>query len=695
MSLEQQHCRQTLRRRRRLPVRHHSLLGLVAVLLWATCVSGAPAESGRGDVLRVLKLRHHHVNHPHRDVAGEYRLLADFARDAGVQIEWHDGVEPAELAARLRRGEADLLLADVAPDVAAGAGLEPGLPIGSYRHLVYGRDDLTVRDPRDLAGLRVAVNLSSPLWPYLNALAAAHPMSVVVLPDNTSREALLAGIGTDAWDAAVVSARPGEDPASAMPRVRVQFELAGGNLARWRFAPGRTALRKRVDAYLLRAHAAVTAPQVAMGDLDVITNRHVLRVVTRMDPHNYFVRDGRPAGFEYELMRLYARRNGLSVEFLVGESDQQILDWLRRGMADVVATRIDAGAVRGDPALTQSRSFFHSASVILHRSGPRLLGADDLAGRRVAVLGNSVQHRTLGELVAGGLAAEAVVYPPDTVLSELAGALARGVVDAAIVDAHAVAALRDAHPGITAGASLPSSYYYAWTVRTRDVRLRASLDRFLAGTWRKSPFNVLAARYFDRPGAARFTRFERISPFDHLIRRYAEANDFDWRLIAAQMYHESKFDPHAESTTGARGLMQLQPRTAAAMGVANPFDPEAGIRGGIGYLKRMRQRFAGNIAPRDRTWFALAAYNIGYQRVERARRRAAEQGLDPTRWFGHVEQVMRQLARQDRNVRWGQTVAYVRAIRSLYSTYNRLQETLTAGVEPAAGELRHAGAGAS
>ncbi|MEQ8660456.1 MAG: transglycosylase SLT domain-containing protein, partial [Gammaproteobacteria bacterium] len=281
---------------------------------------------------------------------------------------------------------------------------------------------------------------------------------------------------------------------------------------------------------------------------------------------------------------------------------------------------------------------------------------------------------------AGGLAAQTVVFAPDTPLAGLAQALERGAVDAAIIDAHAVVALRDAYPSIAAGASLPSSYDYAWTMRTADVRLRDSIEGFLVGGWRKSPFNVLVGRYFDKPGATRFTRFERISPFDHLIRRYADANDFDWRLIAAQMYHESGFDPRAESVTGARGLMQLQPRTAAAMGVANPFDPEAGIRGGVSYLKRLRQRFPGTIAPRDRTWFALAAYNIGYQRVERARRRAAQQGLDPTRWFGHVEQVMRQLAREDRRIRWGQTVAYVRAIRSLYSTYNRLQETLTAGI---------------
>jgi membrane-bound lytic murein transglycosylase F len=147
------------------------------------------------------------------------------------------------------------------------------------------------------------------------------------------------------------------------------------------------------------------------------------------------------------------------------------------------------------------------------------------------------------------------------------------------------------------------------------------------------------------------------------------------------MYRESQFDPRAVSAGGALGLMQLIPATARAMGVRDPFDPAAGIRGGVRYLDRLRNRFEPGIAPHERTWFALAAYNVGYGRVAEARRQAAAAGLDPMRWFGQVEVAMLRMGDASAGGPCHQSVEFVRTIRSLYNTYHRQQETLTASVE--------------
>src|SRR5690606_31470614 len=104
-----------------------------------------------------------------------------------------------------------------------------------------------------------------------------------------------------------------------MPRVRLLFELSSDTPSRWHFAAGDHALRDRVDAYLLRFHTKVSISRAALGDLDVIEKRHVLRVITRVDAGNYFIQDGQPAGFEYELVREFANRLGLNIEFLVAE----------------------------------------------------------------------------------------------------------------------------------------------------------------------------------------------------------------------------------------------------------------------------------------------------------------------------------------------------------------------------------------
>jgi membrane-bound lytic murein transglycosylase F len=353
-----------------------------------------------------------------------------------------------------------------------------------------------------------------------------------------------------------------------------------------------------------------------------------------------------------------------------------------------VSSRIDGRRVRMDPALQASVSYFNSASIVIGRADAAVRRIGDLGGRRVAVLAHSVQHRALGDLIASGVAAEPVVVDADRTIDHVARQIEDWAVDAAVVDAHAFAGLRDAHPLLRAGDTVPSEFDYAWTVRARDVELAAAIERFLRSAWQDDAYQVLVQRYFERTRHAQLARLERISPYDDLVRRYADTYDFDWRLIVAQMYQESQFEPNARSSGGARGLMQLLPATAVAMGVGDPFHPADGILGGIRYLDRLRDRFSGGIAPRERIWFALAAYNLGYPQVEIVRRRAERAGLDSTRWFGHVEQMMRVLAAATNGRRYGQTVMYVRAIRSLYNTYYRLQRVHTADIARLAGVRR-------
>ena len=101
-----------------------------------------------------------------------------------------------------------------------------------------------------------------------------------------------------------------------------------------------------------------------------------------------------------------------------------------------------------------------------------------------------------------------------------------------------------------------------------------------------------------------------VPPFDDLIERYAAAHGLSAGLVRAVIRHESGFDPRAVSPKGAQGLMQLMPATAQALGVADPFDPEQNIRGGVSYLARLMRRYR-NLEQ------ALAAYNAGPASVDR------------------------------------------------------------------------------
>ncbi len=151
---------------------------------------------------------------------------------------------------------------------------------------------------------------------------------------------------------------------------------------------------------------------------------------------------------------------------------------------------------------------------------------------------------------------------------------------------------------------------------TQNAGLLRAIDGFVRSAFSTDTYQILAQRYFDEPRFSYINTLARLSPYDNLVRRYADTYDFDWRLIVAQMYFESQFNPGARSSGGALGLMQLTRDTARAMGVANPFDPDAGIRGGVRYLNKLRNHFEEELPPRERTWFALAAYNAGLARVD-------------------------------------------------------------------------------
>ena len=252
-----------------------------------------------------------------------------------------------------------------------------------------------------------------------------------------------------------------------------------------------------------------------------------------------------------------------------------------------------------------------------------------------------------------------------------------GLVDAAVVDAARLEHILATHADLQAGMSIPSPYRYRWAIRGTDRNLAAEVDSFLQEEYRKATYNVLERRYTNKPHS-RSNIYAGISPYDDLLRSYADKYGFDWRLIAAQMYQESHFDPQATSTAGAIGLMQLMPATASALGFADPTEPETGIHAGIKYLHQLRDRFGSDIPASERTWLALAAYNIGFDRVRRARDRAQEMGLDPGKWFGNVEVAMREM--NGRGCACGQAIIYVRAVRSLYFAYRNLK--LAAELEP-------------
>ena len=214
--------------------------------------------------------------------------------------------------------------------------------------------------------------------------------------------------------------------------------------------------------------------------------------------------------------------------------------------------------------------------------------------------------------------------------------------------------------------------------------MKAQLDAFIKSVYRSEFYNVLYAKYFkSKPSVLKLSKGRvidpekgSISPFDKTVQKYSEQYGFDWRLITAQMYQESGFDPKAKSYSGASGLMQIMPRTARSLGFKDVSKPANGIKAGVKYMDWLRDRFNGDFSVADRLWFSLASYNAGAGHVHDARRLAKQMGLDPNKWFANTESAMLMMSQKEytSKARYGfvngkEPVNYVREIKQRFEAY--------------------------
>jgi len=222
-----------------------------------------------------------------------------------------------------------------------------------------------------------------------------------------------------------------------------------------------------------------------------------------------------------------------------------------------------------------------------------------------------------------------------------------------------------------------------WVMRKGQRDLKTAIDAFITKLYKATFYNLMVSKYFKD---AKRTRTDqklradkggRLSPYDDLVKKHSRTYEFDWRLITSQMYQESGFDPKVKSWLGAKGLMQVMPRTAQELKIDDVENPDKGILAGAKLMARYSNYFnSADISAKDRIRFTLASYNCGPGHVSDARELAKEMGLDPNKWFGNVEKSMLMLSKRDiaKKVRYGycrceEPVNYVSQIQNRYDHY--------------------------
>jgi membrane-bound lytic murein transglycosylase F len=210
----------------------------------------------------------------------------------------------------------------------------------------------------------------------------------------------------------------------------------------------------------------------------------------------------------------------------------------------------------------------------------------------------------------------------------------------AIVDAREFSFARHLYPDVLVGFALPEERPVQWLVRRDAPGMLASVNAFFRDLQSSGRLAQLL-----RQGSGDTRRFayeeshefqehvaERLPRYRAWFEQAAGASGLDWRLLAAIGYQESKWDPRAQSDEGARGVMMFTANTAQSLGLKDRTDPQQSIFAGARYLAQVREKIPERIPEPDRTWFTVAAYNVGFGHLEDARILTQALGKDPDSW---------------------------------------------------------------
>ena len=428
------------------------------------------------------------------------------------------------------------------------------------------------------------------------------------------------------------------------------------------------------------------------GDLDGMVERGFVRILTVHNPL-FFTFDGvDQRGFAAELARNFEEHLAKEIGkvrspsvVLIPVARDELLSGLVEGRGDLAAANLSITPERQKIVAFSAPTYPNiSELVVTGPAAPSVSSFDDLVKPGLQLRRSSSYFDHMQDLNAKRNESGKTpipIRPADEYLEDydLLDMVNAGVIPAIVVDSHKAAFWTQVFPKIKVHDDLAihTGNEIGWALRKNSPKLQASVDAF-AKTVRKGTLlgNMALKRYLGKAdwidNALASEHRKRFEQTASLIKRYAAQYDFDWLMIAAQAYQESRFDQSKRSPSGAVGIMQVLPTTAAdkSVGIPDISTAENNIHAGVKYLSWLRDRYfsSAEIAPLDRILLTFAAYNAGPGNVARARKKTTQLGFDPNRWFGHVEVGMY------RSVS-GEPVSYVRNIYKYYVTYSGLVET--------------------
>lgn len=420
-------------------------------------------------------------------------------------------------------------------------------------------------------------------------------------------------------------------------------------------------------------------------------DKNTLVFVTLNSPSTYYVNSDKEfAGLEYDLAKAFAEFIGgnKKIKFLVADSIEEVIATIISGEADIAAADLTITAARKRlinfslPYETVQQQVIYNKSEIKRPAK----SIRDLIGTMTVVPASSsfverLRHYQKKVPKLNWIARENV--HSESLIEELAA----GQIEYTIADSHLVSVLDNYYTDLRVAFSLGKPEEIAWGfAKTTDPKLLLEANAFFSHIKHDGTLRMLIDRYHGHNNRLKpidinafIKRSEtRLPQYIDLFKEAQETTGLDWRLLASLSYQESHWDNQSTSPTNVRGLMMLTESTSQRMGVSDRLDPEQSITAGAKYFNLMLKTIPDHVAEPDRTYMALASYNIGYAHVEDARVLAQRLGLNPDSWVD-VRKALLKLNKPKYYAkakfgycRCAQPVIYVESIRSYYDIMTRM-----------------------
>lgn len=406
--------------------------------------------------------------------------------------------------------------------------------------------------------------------------------------------------------------------------------------------------------------------------------QHELVVLIRPGLLTYGTDDnGNPSGLEYDLTQAFAQELGVDVKYIVVQPEEleTHLVGSRYHLAAAWLSPSTDETMQSTPAITLTRDV-----LVQHDASLPLSELAQLSGKTVHAMAGSRQAETLSRLAREVPGLNVVTVGQGTSL-DLLEKLGEREIEYVAIDESFEEIANQYVPNMRTTLTLNETQPVVWQLsRHPNPELRARLNAFIERVQHDGTLARLEDRYLGH--VRRLTQADVIKflgevettlpKFRKSFQAAQALTGIDWRLLAAVAYHESNWNPNATSYTNVRGIMMLTEETADRLQVSNRLDPSESVLAGARYINMLKELLPEEVEEPDRTWLALAAYNIGPGHFNSARALARQTKADPNSWY-EMKRVLPKLAQpkyfsmvKTGRARGGEAVILVENIRSYY-----------------------------